>query len=163
MEYTVIRNKNKYHGRCAIKARVNVEGGEFYYIQNNQIHAKTVSFEYVAFKAGALGEWLRARDIAAPVVYSSMYGKLAGLAAMFQCIEGVELHHMRTGEQCDAMLSPRLIDFEGFAVRVMIKDKPYEGLLERRGEAILGHFVTAAERSKARYLKPYEVMGVELI
>lgn len=159
--YTLIRKKGtKYHSKPSVYGMI--KDGKYYVCTDKGKKAKELSFDYVAYKAKALSEWSHKENVDAYIWLDPMYGTIKGLSVLYRLIDAIEFYCKVTGKECEAMLCPALVDYEGFKVRAMIKDKAYEGTVERKGLIAL-HFIRKDGAQWARYIKPYELVSVELL
>lgn len=162
MKYELIRKKGaKYHSKPSIYAMALKD--EYSYCTDRMESPRAISFDYVEWKAVRLSAWAWDRGVKADTWLQNMRGTIAGFRVYIDLIDAVNWHCQLTGQKCAALLDERMIELEGFKVRAMIKNKPYEGLLMRSGRFIEHHLILKDGKKTGRYIKPYELMSVELL
>lgn len=164
MSYIQVRKKKKYHSKSSIYAMAD-QVNELYRFctDHNQVEvARALSFEYVEWKAIRLSAWARLNGVDCRTWFDGMKGTIEGFKVYLGLVEAIEWYCQIVGIKCNAVLDGRFIDYEGFEVIVDIKDKEYKGVLLRGGKYIEGHFIQAEGKTRARYLKPYEINSIKI-
>lgn len=157
-----IRRYDRQYRIAEISARVENDKTYVFKI-NGQKDEKPISFEYVAYKAKKLSEWLDGMGLAHNRYYAAMTGTIQGLRVMFDIEADVIRACKSMGVKCDAMLCGGLVGLEGLRVSVDIAGREYKGEALRMGECIEGHFIRREGVKFSRYLKAYEVGNIKVL
>lgn len=160
-----INKKAKYHSLPEIKAEFDNETGFYTVFKGDMLEGTKISYEYVAFKCKSLLAWLRAENVSGNLWLDSMYGSMAGLRLMYETEWEVIDYCKKWGKECEAMLCPELIEYEGLQVRARLKwGGIKEGIVIRSGKTpIKTHSIRGEGKKTGGYIKPYMLESVELL